>query len=98
MQIYDVVNEVWIEDPGTCESLMKIMLEGRQVDCFFKYAKEDPDGYIEWDTEHWVAISENHFVRHYTRKGKVLKEYTGHSPYDLRADFHPEEAYKIEIS
>ncbi len=98
MQIYDTVKEMWVEDECTRESLTKIMIEGRQIDLYFDHVKNDADGYIFWDVEHWSSVTDNNFIRTYTLNGKHSLEYNGYNVWDLRYEFHPEDAVKITIS
>lgn len=96
MKVYDTVNkkDVELDEQG----LIDIMINGRQVDVFLKSDKTDPDGYMTWDVEHWSSISDKKFVRYYSYKGRLLSEYTGHNIYDLKNEFKPEEAIKVELS
>lgn len=97
MKVYDTVKRCELEVKGT-DDLVNIMREGRQVDIYLKEEKTDLDGYISWDIEHWSSIDVQRFIRCYSYKGKVLTESTGHNIYDLKTDFKPEEALKIELS
>ena len=97
MKIYDTVKKEEIEIDGT-EGLIQIMKDGRQVDLYLKEKKSDEDGYMSWDVEHWSTVDNKRFIRCYSLEGKVLSESTGHNIYDLRNDFKPEEAAKIELS
>ena len=65
------------------QELIDTLISGRQVDVFLKSEKTDPDGYMTWNVEHWNSI---------------LGEYTGHNIYDLRNEFKPYEAVKVELS
>ena len=97
MKIYDTVKKEEVEVEGT-EGLIQIMKDGRQVDLYLKEKKSDEDGYMSWDVEHWSTVDNKRFIRCYSLEGKVLSESTGHNIYDLRNDFKPEEAAKIELS
>ena len=97
MKIYDTVKKEEVEIDGT-EGLIQIMKDGRQVDLYLKEKKSDEDGYMSWDVEHWSTVDNKRFIRCYSLEGKVLSESTGHNIYDLRNDFKPEEAEKIELS
>ena len=97
MKIYDTVKKEEVEIDGT-EGLIQIMKDGRQVDLYLKEKKSDEDGYMSWDVEHWSTVDNKRFIRCYSLEGKVLSESTGHNIYDLRNDFKPEEAAKIERS
>ncbi|MCI5869943.1 MAG: hypothetical protein MR224_10580 [Dorea sp.] len=97
MKIYDTVKKEEVEIDGT-EGLIQIMKDGRQVDLYLKEKKSDEDGYMSWDVEHWSTVDNKRFIRCYSLEGKVLSESTGHNIYDLRNDFKPEEAAKIELS
>lgn len=97
MKVYDSVNKEEVEIEGS-KGLVDMMRAGRQVDLYLGKEKTDADGYIVWDVEHWSSIDTNRFIRCYSLKGKVLGESTGHNIYDLRTDFKPEEAEKIELS
>ncbi len=96
MKVYDTVNDVELE--ADTQKLIDIMVDGRQVDVYLKGEKTDDDGYITWDVEHWSSIDNRRFIRCYSLKGKVLGESTGHNMYDLRNEFKPEEALKVELS
>ena len=96
MKVYDTVNDVELE--ADTQKLIDIMVDGRQVDVYLKEEKTDDDGYITWDVEHWSSIDNRRFIRCYSLKGKVLGESTGHNMYDLRNEFKPEEALKVELS
>lgn len=96
MKVFDTVNKVELDLDE--QGLVDIMVAGRQVDVFLKEKKTDPDGYMTWDIEHWTAISDRRFVRYYSLGERLLGEYTGHNIYDLRNDFKPLEAVKIELS
>ncbi|MGN0664596.1 MAG: hypothetical protein ACI4L5_05920, partial [Negativibacillus sp.] len=52
----------------------------------------DEVGYLTWDVEHWSCTGPRKYIRTYTRKGRVLRDYTMHNDYDLKAEFHPEDA------
>lgn len=97
MKIYDTVKKEEVEVEGT-EGLIQIMKDGRQVDLYLKEKKTDEDGYLSWDVEHWSTVDNKRFIRCYSLEGRVLSESTGHNIYDLRNDFKPEEAVKIELS
>lgn len=97
MKIYDTVKKEEVEVEGT-EGLIQIMKDGRQVDLYLKEKKTDEDGYLTWDVEHWSTVDNKRFIRCYSLEGRVLSESTGHNIYDLRNDFKPEEAVKIELS
>ena len=96
LKVYDTVNKntVELDEHG----LIDIMTAGRQVDVFLKENKTDPDGYMTWNIEHWTAISDKKFVRYYSMNERLLGEYTGHNIYDLRNEFKPYEAIKVELS
>lgn len=97
MKIYDSVKKVELET--TEDELIKLMAPGgRQVDLYLKEKKTDADGYLTWDTEHWSSIDGKRFIRCYSLNGRVLGDSTGHNIYDLKNDFHPEEAEKVELS
>ena len=96
MKVYDTINKVELE--ADTDKLVQIMVDGRQVDLILKDKKSDEDGYMTWDVEHWSSISDSRFIRCYSLEGRVLGESTGHNIYDLRNDFHPEEAEKVQLS
>jgi len=97
MKIYDSVKKTELE--ATLDELIKLMAPGgRQVDLYLKEKKTDADGYLTWDTEHWSSIDGKRFIRCYSLNGRVLGDSTGHNIYDLKNDFHPEEAEKVELS
>ena len=90
MQVYDKVNKT--ELTADTDELIKLMAPGgRQVDLYLKEKKSDEDGYMTWDVEHWSSVDGRRFIR-------VLSESTGHNIYDLRNEFKPEEAEKVELS
>ena len=62
---------------------------GRQVDLYLKE---------KWDVEHWSSVDGRRFIRCYSLEGRVLSESTGHNIYDLKNEFKPEEAEKVELS
>ncbi len=97
MKIYDTVKDEEIEI-GSYDELMQIMIDGRQVDFIFDEPRSDADGYLTWDVEHWSSIDERRFIRTYALKGRELGESTGHNIYDLKNEFKPEEAAKIQLS
>ena len=97
MKIYDTVKKEEVEVAGT-DGLIQIMKNGRQVDLYLKEKKTDEDGYLTWDVEHWSTVDNKRFIRCYSLEGRVLSESTGHNIYDIRNDFKPEEAEKIELS
>ena len=96
MQVFDTVNKVSLEANET--DLVNLMESGRQVDLHLKEKKTDADGYLTWDVEHWSSLAANRFIRCYSLEGRVLGESTGHNIYDLKNDFKPEEAAKVELS
>ena len=97
MNVYDSVKKQELE--ASEDELIKLMAPGgRQVDVHLKEKKTDDDGYLTWDIEHWSSIDGKRFIRCYSLEGRVLGESTGHNIYDLKNDFKPEEAAKIELS
>lgn len=96
MKIYDNVNKVEVESDE--QGLIDLMVAGRQVDIILDAKKTDADGYLTWDIEHWSTIDGRRFIRCYSLDGRVLNESTGHNIYDLRNDFKPEKAAKVELS
>lgn len=96
MRVYDTIKKE--EITTDIDGLVKIMIDGRQVDLIFEEAKTDADGYIKWDIEHWSSLSPKKFIRTYTYNGKYLSESTGHNIYDLKNEFHPEDAKAVELS
>ena len=97
MNVYDSVKKQELE--ASEDELIKLMAPGgRQVDVHLKEKKTDDDGYLTWDIEHWSSIDGKRFIRCYSLEGRVLGESTGHNIYDLKNDFNPEEAAKIELS
>ena len=97
MQVYDKVNKT--ELTADTDELIKLMAPGgRQVDLYLKEKKSDEDGYMTWDVEHWSSVDGRRFIRCYSLEGRVLSESTGHNIYDLRNEFKPEEAEKVELS
>ena len=98
MKIYDKVKKEEVEVDGT-QGLIDLMAKGgRQIDIYLKEKKSDIDGYMSWDVEHWSSIDGRRFIRCYSLEGRVLCESTGHNIYDLKNDFKPEEALKVELS
>ena len=97
MQVYDKVNKT--ELTADTEELIKLMAPGgRQVDLYLKEKKSDEDGYMTWDVEHWSSVDGRRFIRCYSLEGRVLSESTGHNIYDLKNEFKPKEAEKVELS
>ena len=96
LKVYDTVNKNTVELDE--QGLIDIMTAGRQVDVFLKENKTDPDGYMTWNIEHWTAISDKKFVRYYSMNERLLGEYTGHNIYDVKNEFKPYEAIKVELS
>ncbi len=96
MKAYDTVKKEELE--VTYDSLVKIIDSGRQVDVVLCAAVTDSDGYLTWDEEHWSSTFPGKYIRTYTLKGRVLRDYTVHNIYDLKVDFHPESAKEITIS
>lgn len=96
MQVYDKVKKEELE--LDTQGLIDKMVEGRQVDVVLKEKTTDDMGYLTWDIEHWCTVDGKRFIRTYTLEGRVLNESTGHNIYDLRTDFKPEEATKVELS
>ena len=96
MKIYDTVNknEVELNEQG----LIDIINAGRQVDFILATPETDEDGYLTWDTEHWSTIDGKRFIRCYSYKGRVLRDSTTHNIYDLKNDFKPAKAEKIQLS
>ena len=95
MQVYDKVNKT--ELTADTEELIKLMAPGgRQVDLYLKEKKSDEDGYMTWDVEHWSSVDGRRFIRCYSLEGRVLSESTGHNIYDLKNEFKPEEAEKVD--
>lgn len=97
MKIYDTVKKEDVEIEST-KDLIKIMVDGRQVDLHLHEKKTDEDGYLTWDVEHWSSLDEKRFIRCYSLEDRVLGESTGHNIYDLANEFKPDEAKKIELS
>lgn len=98
MKIYDTVKKVELEVDGT-DGLIELMTKGgRQVDLYLSEKKSDADGYMTWDVEHWSSVEERRFIRCYSLEGRVLSEFTGHNIYDLKNEFKPDEAAKVELS
>jgi len=80
------------EKEMTYADLMREMeRNGRQVDLHLKKEVTDDVGYLTWDVEHWSCTGPRKFIRTYDRKGRVLRDYTMHSDYDVKAEFHPED-------
>jgi len=97
MKVYDSVKKTELE--ATEDELIQLMAPGgRQVDLYLKEKKTDDDGYLAWDVEHWSSIDGKRFIRCYSLAGRVLGDSTGHNIYDLKNDFKPKEAEKVELS
>ncbi|MEG1971604.1 MAG: hypothetical protein RR315_00490 [Oscillospiraceae bacterium] len=96
MKIYDTVNknEVELDEQG----LIDIINAGRQVDFILAAPETDSDGYLTWDMEQWSTVDGRRFIRCYSYKGRVLRDSTTHNIYDLKNDFKPEKAAKIQLS
>lgn len=97
MNVFDAVNKITLE--ASESDLIELMAPGgRQVDLYFSEKKTDEDGYLTWDVEHWSSVDGKRFIRCYSLEGRVLGESTGHNIYDLRNDFKPDLAEKVELS
>lgn len=96
MQVYDTVKKEMLELDE--QGLIDTLVGGRQIDVFLPNEKTDPDGYMTWNIEHWTSVSDKKFIRYYSMNERLLGEYTGHNIYDLRNEFHPYEAVKVELS
>ena len=96
MKAYDTVHKTELEVDR--QGLVDLMLSNRQVDLILKEKKTDEDGYLTWDVEHWSTVDGRRFIRCYSLEGRVLSESTGHNIYDLKNEFKPEEAEKVELS
>lgn len=96
LKVYDTVNKTTVELDE--QGLIDTLISGRQVDVFLKSEKSDPDGYMTWNVEHWTSVSDKKFVRYYSLNERLLGEYTGHNIYDLKNEFKPYEAVKVELS
>lgn len=96
MKAYDLINKKEIE--VTYDSLIELMQNNRQVDLILREKKTDEDGYLTWDAEHWTTVDSKRFMRYYSLGDRQLRDFTSHNIYDLKNDFKPEEAEKIEIN
>lgn len=96
MKAYDLINKMEIE--VTYDSLIELMQNNRQVDLILREKKTDEDGYLTWDAEHWTTVDSKRFMRCYSLGDRQLRDFTSHNIYDLKNDFKPEEAEKIEIN
>jgi hypothetical protein len=98
MKIYDTVKKEEIEISSEQDLVNLMTKDGRQIDLYFEELKTDEDGYMSWNKEHWSSLDGRKFIRYYTLNDRVLNEFTGHNIDDLKNDFKPTEAYKIELS
>ena len=89
LKVYDTVNKTTVELDE--QGLIDTLIAGRQVDVFLKAE-------MTWNEEHWTSVSDKKFVRYYSINGRLLGEYTGHNIYDLKNEFKPYEAVKVELS
>ncbi|MEG0895067.1 MAG: hypothetical protein RSE93_05080 [Oscillospiraceae bacterium] len=97
MKAYDTIKKVELD--VTEQDLLNLMTqENRQVDFILKSEKTDEDGYLTWDVEHWCSVDGKRFIRTYSLRGRELRDSTTHNIYDIRTDFKPEDAEKIQIS
>ncbi len=97
MKAYDTVKKVELEVSE--QDLLNLMKnENRQVDLILKEKVTDSDGYLTWDVEHWCSVDGKRFIRTYALEGRELRDSTTHNIYDIRTDFKPENAAKIQIS
>lgn len=97
MKAFDIVNKVELE--VDIPELLRLMKEeNRQVDLILNEKKTDADGYLTWDLEHWCSVDGKRFIRTYALEGRELRDSTTHNIYDIRTDFLPENAAKIQIS
>lgn len=96
MKAYDLIHKQELE--ATYDSLVELMVNGRQVDLVLGSKKTDEDGYLTWDTEHWTSLDGRRFIRCYSLEGRQLRDSTTHNTYDLKNDFHPELAKEVNIN
>lgn len=96
MKAYDLINKIEIE--VDYDSLVELMKNHRQVDFIHADKKQDVDGYLTFDADHWTMIGENKFMRTYSNGIRQLREFTYYNSYDMRSDFRPEEAKEIQIN
>ena len=97
MKVYDTVKNVELE-VSTNDLLDLMRNENRQVDLILKEKVTDADGYLTWDVEHWCSVDGKRFIRTYALEGRELRDSTTHNIYDIRTDFKPEEAAKVQLS
>lgn len=97
MKAFDTVKKVELEVSE--QDLLNLMTkENRQVDLVLPNEVTDADGYLTWDLEHWCSVDGKRFIRTYALKGRELRDSTTHNIYDIRTDFKPADAAKIQIS
>jgi len=96
MKAYDLIKKEELE--VTWASLMELMVNSRQVELTLEKPFTDDVGYLTWDKEYWTNINQHLYMRTYSLKGRILRDYTQHSTFDLKNDFKPEKAAKIEIN
>ena len=96
MKAYDMINKKELD--VTRDDLVKLILNNRQVDLVFDKARTDSDGYLTWDAENWTTVDGKRFIRSYSLKGRVLKDFTAHNIYDLENDFFPEQAKEVRVN
>ncbi len=96
MHVVDTVHKTELDTDYN--GLIDFMVKGRQVDLYLPKEKTASAGYLTWDVEHWTSVDGRRFIRCYSLKGRVLRDSTSHNTYDMKNDFHPEEAEKVCLS
>ncbi|MEF9983625.1 MAG: hypothetical protein RR806_07225 [Oscillospiraceae bacterium] len=97
MKAFDTINKIELEVDD--KELIRLMVEeNRQVDFILAEEQTDSDGYLTWDVEHWCTVDGKRFIRTYALKGRELRDSTTHNIYDIRTDFTPEKAAKVQLS
>ncbi len=96
MKAYDLINKVELD--VDFNTLVELMRKNRQVEFTLAEKETDDVGYLTWDKEYWTLVNENRFMRTYSLEGKMSMESTAHNIYDIKNDFKPEKAEKIEIN
>lgn len=96
MKAYDRIKKEEIE----CDwaSLMDLMVNDRQIELILSEPETDDSDYLTWDKEYWTNINRHLYMRTYSLRGRILRDFTQHSTFDLKNDFKPEKAAKIEIN
>ena len=97
MKVFD--RQAKADKEFSTEELIALMATGnRQVDLYHAGKQTDGDGYLSWDHENWTSVDGKRFIRSYSLEGKTLFEYSSYNKYDMKTDFRPDQAMKVELN